>query len=55
MISGSVPVTYLYTRNTNADMSSLNHADIVCSITDSKQRSAGAPLDQLDDESLLQR
>jgi hypothetical protein len=45
--------TYLHTGDPNTDVSSLNHADVVGTVSNSEKRGAGTPLDEFNDESLL--
>lgn len=43
------------TRDTNANVRSLDHADVVGAVTDCEQNGLLVLLDELDDECLLQR
>ncbi len=45
--------TCLDTRDADSDMRRLDHADVVCSVANSQQRSIGTPLDELDNERFL--
>jgi len=45
----------LDTRDTNANMRRLDHADIIGTVSDGQEDRSGILLDKLDDESFLQR
>jgi hypothetical protein len=45
----------LETGYTDTNMRSLDHADVICTVTDRKQQRVGVFLDELDHERLLQR
>lgn len=47
--------TNLDSRNSDSDMSSLNHGHVVGSISDGEEDRRSVVLDELDDESLLER
>lgn len=46
---------YLYARDSDTDVSRLDHADIVGTVSDREEWRLGTPLDQFDHKSLLQR
>jgi hypothetical protein len=47
--------TYFNARDTNADVRCLDHADIICTITNGKKNCLEVLLDQFDDERFLER